>query len=81
MSYTKAVTLWCDGVRTPAGLELCVEWTSSEGQHSYRPDTVTDVRQYARGFGWTYRGRRDRCADCSARQSVVDAETAKVEAG
>ena len=58
MSYTKAVTLWCDGLE-------CDEWITPDGQHIGYPDTVAWVREWARGYGWILRGKRDLCNECA----------------
>lgn len=62
MSYTKAVTIWCDG-------DDCNEWHDGQGYASIGDtSSVAGARRNGRAFGWAYRGGRDLCPDCAQDQ-------------
>ena len=63
MAYTRQTTIWCDG---------CSRWHQESG-------TAHSVRKALRPSGWTHRGRRDLCPECSA-AAVRDAAPAPVVA-
>lgn len=52
MTWSKDVTIWCDG-------DNCMEWAR------YSLSTVGATRKRARDDGWVYRGGEDRCPDCA----------------
>jgi len=55
MSYSKYVTLWCDG-------EDCHEL---HGHPNETYHTAGDAREGAAKAGWTYKAGSDYCSDCS----------------
>lgn len=62
MSTSKEVTVWCDGF-TPDG--VCQNWTVGSGNNR----TVTAARRDVRdNWGWTRKGDRDLCPECSNRE-------------
>lgn len=66
MSWTKAVTIWCD-------TEGCSEWHEGEGSNSIG-DTSSVAVGRARGkrVGWAYRGGRDLCPEHAVTEGEVE---------
>jgi hypothetical protein len=60
MSYTKAVTIWCDGIEDDGS--GCVEWHDGMGGGAIGDTpTVKAARDGGRAAGWVYRNGRDLC--------------------
>lgn len=56
MSYTREVTIWCDGVMKDK--HQCPTWEQESGR-------VSDLRKLLHKRRWTHVGRKDFCPRCS----------------
>ena len=76
MSYTKHITIWCDGVM-PDGYG-CSSWHDGQGG-STMGDTATagQARRLGRESGWSYRGGRDLCPECTEEATGSTAQCPK----
>lgn len=57
MSYTKNVTMWCEG-------KDCAQWVDGES------GTVAKARERARAQRWTFKDGKDYCPVCSGAKVV-----------
>ena len=69
MSYTREVTIWCDGV--------CHAWDTPGG----KVRTVAEARKVLIAWGWTNVGRLDYCPRCSHERREARAYRAMLAEG
>lgn len=60
MSYTKSVTIWCDG-------PFCANWIGAEGA-IWKWETARSARKMAKRAGWVRKGNKDLCPECARRE-------------
>jgi hypothetical protein len=60
VSWSKAVTIWCDGVEDDGS--ACIEWHDGAGSSAIGDEpTVKRAREGGIRVGWAFRGGRDLC--------------------
>lgn len=59
MTYSKRVSLLCDGEGKDNGFDGCT------ARYEYDRGSAMEAREYAKKDGWMYRSGEDYCPECS----------------